>query len=301
MPSRLLSRPLPWFAFVVVVVLALARPASAQLGTGGTLGTTTTASLADGDIFIGIQATEGSNLNSFDLARFFNVANCNCDTPVFLYFTLTQSGFAKRAVVPQGTVSFWIGSQCNDPILQKTNCQFLKSDQIATFMANGRDTIATTARAMSTNSTVATTSIDGGTFTNGTVPNPDCTSPTNGFNQTIWTIFDYGSDGTFDYSATQAVFVDLTPPPAPTNILVAPGNEALTLSWTLIDYSTNMDLLGYQIFCQRGDGIQVFPNNTFTLRRAGAARRSPPGRASKDSTRCSRARRCSTGPSTPSA
>jgi hypothetical protein len=245
----------------------LARPAKAQTtGTAGTTGTTTTTTgLADGDIFIGVQQTEGANLAAFDLQRFFNKANCDCDTPVFLYFTLTASGFAKRGLVPTGTVSFWIGSQCSDPILQKTNCQFLKSDQIATFMQLGRDTIQTTARAVSAITTVATTSLDGGTgvITNGTVPNPDCTSPTNGFSQTIWAIFDYGADGTFDYSATTAVQVDLQPPPAPTNVTVAGGNEAITIKWTPVDYSLTMDLQGYQIFCQRGGGLQVFANNTF--------------------------------------
>ena len=100
-------------------------------------------------------------------------------------------------------------------------------------------------------------------FANGTVPNPDCTSPTNGFTQTIWAIFDYGADGTYEYSATQAVFVDLTPPPVPDNITVTPGNEALNVSWTPVDETLNQDLQGYQIFCQRGD-IQVFPNGTFT-------------------------------------
>ena len=86
----------------------------------GAIGTTTPTTLADGDIFIGIQATEGTNLNAFQLPRFFNKANCDCTTQVFLFFTLTASGFAKRSSVPIGNVSYWIGSSCNDPILQKT-------------------------------------------------------------------------------------------------------------------------------------------------------------------------------------
>jgi hypothetical protein len=233
-------------------------------GTTGTTGTTTT-SLADGDIFIGVQQTEGANLAAFDLARFFNVANCQCNTPVFFYFTLTSTGFAKRALVPSGNLLFFVGSSCNDAILQKTNCQLLKSEQIAQFMQNGRDTVQTTAQVVSANTTVATTSLDGGTsITSSAMPNTACTSPVNGFNQTIWAIFDFGADGTFDFSATQAVFVDLTPPPAPTNIKVAPANEALNVSWTPVDFSTNMDLQGYQVFCQRAGGLQVFAKNTFS-------------------------------------
>jgi hypothetical protein len=262
--SRRLPRLSQLSTAALVACLALARPAAAQ--TAGTTGTTTTTTttLAAGDVFIGVQQTEGSNLPAFDLARFFNKANCDCDTPVFLYFTLTSTGFAKRALVPTGKVDFLIGSGCDNIITQKTNCQFLQSDQIATFMQLGRETIKTTARVISANSTVASAAPDGGTvFTNGTVPNPDCTSPSNGFNQTVWAAFDFGADGVYDFSATQAVFVDLQPPPAPTGIKVSPGNEALTVTWTPIDYATNMDLQGYQIFCQRGGGLQVFPNNTF--------------------------------------
>jgi hypothetical protein len=257
-------------ALALLVGVGLARPAAAQLGTAGTTGVTTTTGLADGDIFIGIQQFEGANLAAFDLARFFNLANCQCNVDVFVFFTLTSTGFAKRALVPQGTVSFWVGSQCNDPILQRTNCQQLAtmgmgpaSEPIADFMAAGRETIKSNAQIISTNSIVSTTNVDGGVVANGTTPNTSCTSTTNGFNQTVWAIFDYGSDGTIDYAASQAVFVDLIAPPAPTNITVAPANEALNVSWTGIDYSINMDLQGYQVFCSRGNE-QVFSDGTFS-------------------------------------
>ena len=247
----------------LLVCFALARPARAQLGTAGTIGTTTTASLADGDVFIGVQATEGANLTDFDLLRFFNQANCNCDTPVFLFFALTSSGLSKRSAVPTGTLYFLVGSSCNDPILMKTQCQLIGNVPIATFMALGNATIQTSARVLSANSTVGVDADGGVLVTSGTTPNATCTSPTNGFNQTIWAVFDYGADGTYDYSATQAVFVDLTPPPVPDNIKVTPGNEAVNVSWTPVDETLNQDLQGYQIFCQRGD-IQVFPDKTFT-------------------------------------
>ena len=247
----------------LLVCFALARPARAQLGTAGTIGTTTTASLADGDVFVGVQATEGANLTDFDLLRFFNQANCNCDTPVFLFFTLTSSGLSKRSAVPTGTLYFLVGSSCNDPILMKTQCQLIGNVPIATFMALGNATIQTSARVLSANSTVGVDADGGVLVTSGTTPNATCTSPTNGFNQTIWAVFDYGADGTFEFSATQAVFVDLTPPPVPDNIKVTPGNEAVNISWTPVDETLNQDLQGYQIFCQRGD-LQVFPKGTFT-------------------------------------
>jgi hypothetical protein len=262
----------------VVVTLAFTRPAQAQIpGTAGTTGTTTTAPLADGDIFIGIQQQEGSNLSTFDLARFFNKANCDCDVPVFVFFTLTASGFAKRSQVPTGTVSFFVGSQCQDPILQKTNCLPLgtvttatvdqatspSSEQITTFMSLGRETIKSSARIISTPSAGAV-EFDGGVISSTPTSTTPCTSPTNGFTQTVWAVFDFGADGFIDFSAQQAVFVDLVPPPAPVGVTVAPGNEAVTVRWTTVDETLNPDLQGYQILCQRGGGLQVFANNTFT-------------------------------------
>jgi hypothetical protein len=251
--------------------LGLARPARAQLtGTAGITGTTAPATLADGDIFIGVQQQEGSNLAAFDLARFFNKANCDCDTPVFIFYALTASGFAKRSLVTTGTVTFWVGSGCQAfGLAQQEDCRLLASEPIATFMALGSDTIPTTARIMSTDTTINTTvAADGGIISSNPLgvftPTPDCTSQTNGFTQTVYANFDYGSNGTVDYSASQAVLVDLTPPPAPTGVTIAPGNEAITVRWTSVDYTVNMDLQGYQILCQRGGGLQVFADGTFT-------------------------------------
>ena len=256
----------------LLVCVATARPAHAQItGAAGTIGLTgaagtTGSTLTSTDVFIGIQQTEGSNLNDFQLPRFFNKMNCDCSTPIFIYATLTASGFAKRSTVPTGTVSFWIGSQCDNVTYQRATCSLLKSEQISTFMAQGRDTVATTARIMSSSSTLQ--DVDGGIITGTSItstfaPTTDCTNPTNGFTQTVWVLFDYGADGVYDAEATQAVLVDLTPPPAPTNVVVRPGDEAVTVTWTPVDYSTNMDLQGYQVLCQRAGGLQVFANNTF--------------------------------------
>ena len=262
----------------LLACLAVARTAHAQIpGTAGTTGTTTTTGLAEGDIFIGIQQQEGANLAAFDLARFFNKANCDCDVPVFVYFTLTASGFAKRSIVPAGTVSFFVGTSCGTQFLQ-TACKPLgqvttanvgqatspSSEQIATFMNLGRETIKSSAQVISTPNASVTVGADGGVVTTNPTATEPCTSPTNGFDQTVWAVFDYGADGTPDFSAQQAIHVDLVPPPPPTNVTVSPGNEALTVRWTPVDYSLNMDLQGYQILCQRGGGLQVFADNAFT-------------------------------------
>ncbi len=56
----------------------------------------------------------------------------------------------------------------------------------------------------------------------------------------------------------------MAPPPRPTNVDRSdPGNEALIVNWTGIDTSVTIDLLGYQVLCDRGGALQVFKNGTF--------------------------------------
>ncbi|HVZ71473.1 MAG TPA: hypothetical protein VHJ20_03785 [Polyangia bacterium] len=254
------------FAFAFVVVLALSAPARAQTATGGTIGTTTT-TFADGDFFIAVQHPEGSNLGTYDLARFFGQANCKCQEPVYLYVALTSQGFAKRGLVPTGTLRVLVGVNCNQQ-LYFPGCKDLYDTQITTFMANGRATIPTDARVLSSGQSTIDTS-DAGIITSGTTPFnlTDCSASDSlpqGFDQTIWVTVDNGTDGTIDYSTTSTVHVDLTPPPEPSNVVVSPGNEALTLKWDTLDVSINTDLQGYQILCRRGANLQVFNDGTFT-------------------------------------
>ncbi|MDB4981110.1 MAG: hypothetical protein JWM82_1862 [Myxococcales bacterium] len=241
----------------VLFVVALAVPARAQTGTAGTTGTT---SFADADFFIGVQATNGVNLSTFDLPKFFNKGNCDCSTPVWVYTTLTASGFAKRALVQPGTIEVLVGTNCNMPIY-RAGCTALYSDQITTFFALGRNTAPTNARVLSRN-TSTTLQVDGGVSTDTTA---DCSGNGigTGFSQPIWINMDFGADGTIDFSTSTSIQIDLTPPPAPTNVKVAGGNEALTVTWTDIDFATNPDLQGYQVLCRREADEQVFKDNTF--------------------------------------
>ncbi len=89
--SPMLQRKYLRFALAVsaFLICASARQAAAQLGTGGSSlltgsgGTTGAASFATTDFFVGVQAQKGVNLTTFDSARFFNIARCECDTPVY--------------------------------------------------------------------------------------------------------------------------------------------------------------------------------------------------------------------------
>src|SRR5262249_50386253 len=109
-------------------------------GAGGTIGTT---ALAASDIFIGIQAQQGSNLSDFTVARFFNKANCDCTVPIFVFYALLPSGQAKRAGINTavGNVEFWIGTSCDNVLLRNQQCQNLGIETLATFMQNGQATL----------------------------------------------------------------------------------------------------------------------------------------------------------------
>jgi hypothetical protein len=270
MRDRGLSR---WHSLVrigsLVACMTAAATARAQTitGTAGTTGTTITGTLAAEDFFIGIQHVQGVNLSTtFDLPKFFNKARCDCTEPVFVFITLQPSGFAKKATVTQtGTIEFWIGTGCNQILLQQQGkCTKLKSESLATFLALGHETIATDARVMSTDTSVGV-GIDPATTTTGTfVPTPTCTANSDPFSQTIWALVDYGSDQVYDVMATTAVNINLPPPPAPTVTGVEGGNEAVVIQWAPIDTSLVPDLLGYQILCERADNLQVFKTGTFT-------------------------------------
>jgi hypothetical protein len=254
-------------AVLLAVTLGDNRPAQAQLGTAGTSGTTG-AKLEQADFFVGLQGEMGTNLSLYDQARFLNKARCDCTTPVWLFVTLTNSGFAKRRLLTSQNGQVRVragGTQCADPVYG-LSCVELYNQPLATFLAQGKTTIATDARVLSTQ-TVATTTADGGVTGGGTFkPTPDCAgNTTNGFLQTIWVLVDSTGTGAWDSTTPQYNFkVDLSPPPAPAVVKISPGNEAIVLDWTAVDYATNQDLQGYQVYCRRGADLQVFAEGTFT-------------------------------------
>jgi MYXO-CTERM domain-containing protein len=257
---------------ILVLASGLTRMASAQTGSAGATGTT---SLAASDLLIAVQQSPGVALPDFDLQRFFNVANCNCNLPVYVFFTFSQSGFAKKATLPEGTIEFWTGLNCNSVTVR--NCTKLGDTlSLATFGANGGVVITSDVRTLSQNfgqpAITGTTTIgDGGVVIGdgGATGAGACDSGI-AFSQTIWALVTFTGDPPYDVSATLAVNVDMAPPPPPdvnshldSNGRIPPGSEALIVSWTGLNTSTYPDLLGYQVLCDRGGSLQVFKNGTF--------------------------------------
>jgi hypothetical protein len=255
-----------WLALAAAALtLALLELPSAATQTGGTTGTggfTGGTSWASSDFFIGVQREQGANLSDFDVERFFNKARCDCDTPVYLYFTLSQAGIAKKVTSPRtGTISFWVGRDCQNTSLGglEQRCKKLDSAQFSEFLLTSRRTITTDARVLSTDTSAGAAT---GIFFE---PNPTCTLQNETYAQTIWAILDGNNDGTPDVSATRGVTIDLTapPPPDPASVSAEGGDQALILRWEGVDLTTNIDLLGYQVLCNRAGSLQVFPTGSF--------------------------------------
>ena len=114
------------------------------------------------------------------------------------------------------------------------------------------------------------------------------------FTQTIWVLVDTNGDRANDVSppATTAVQIDLDAAAGSDQRRGRhAGNEAVNVSWDKLDFATDDGSAGYQVLCQRGGGLQVFPDDTFTPRQdLPDDAHGDGGRGARS--RCSRARRC---------
>jgi len=256
-------------AAAVVGLLMIAGAGRAEAQTGGTTGTGTGGSSGStfvaGDFFVSIQQQTDPpvSLTTFQLSRFFNKANCDCSTPINVFIALLSSGIAKRATagITTGTVSVVLGTGCSSSQGLITgqssgSCFQIASEPVLTFLNQASYTVPTDAQTLSKYFNASGVVADGGTGTNGTAP--ACTSPIGqSFTNTLNFNFDFGT-GSITLSVPFSVLIDLVPPPAPTNVTIQGGDEALVMNWTAVDQATTPDLLGYQILCSRAGQYQVF-------------------------------------------
>jgi hypothetical protein len=252
-------------ALAGLIAIAASGRADAQItGTGGSIltgtgGTTGNETFATADFVIAVQQTAGQTLNT---SGFFDLARCNCATPISIVIALTSTGLAKRATFTgtTGQITFWLGNSCDNVYLRPTTCLNLgEGEPLLTFLNQEQSTINTDAKTLSRY--LGTSTTDGGTVVTGAAP--PCTSPVDGgFTQNIYADIDYeGTGSNVDLAVIAPIVVDLSPPPAPTGVKILGGNEALVVSWTAIDASLANDLLGYQILCSRADQYRVFKEN----------------------------------------
>ncbi len=270
-------------AFALLIVIGAAGRAEAQVGSGGTFGTGGTTGtggsggspLTTSDLFVGVEETPPVALTVFEQSRFFNRAKCDCSAPIFLTMSLLPSGVAKRTQITQQTGSVYtvLGSGCTTLFFNNVaNCLQVPGGTLPmlTFLNKGRLDIPTDARFLSNNL------INSSVFDAGVSLNSCEGGSVQQFNQTVNFLFDYDGDGNIDFYTTLTLLIDLTPPPAPMNVKIQGGDQALVLSWDLIDTSVVPDLLGYQVLCSRADQYQVF---TGDINDAGGTNNAPFGPA----------------------
>ena len=269
-------------AVAVAAAIALASPlAFAQ--TGGTTGTTL-GTLTKDDVFIGIQRNKGENLTEVNRAKFLNNASCACKRPAWIKAVINTSALAKSSLVPGGdSVSMWLGTSCDQPTLL-SYCHPLGMTVMSDFRANGMlvpttvDVIATNyginAGLTGTGGAGNTGGAGGAGGAGGTSSDSTPSSSSSGsspcdglgdmFSQTVW-LFIESAPGLHDaLSMSYGITIDAAPPPVPVAHDPGPANEALIATWTALDKTLTTDLAGYQIFCSRGNELQVFPTGTFT-------------------------------------
>jgi len=220
---------------------------------------------AQDDFAIRIQSPMGAALSDFNLERFFNKARCDCNEEAFVFVGLSAGGFAKKPTLPRdGTIQVFIGTGCNTQVLTERpkTCLELGTMLIGDFLNVGTLTLPVTAQEMSADPTEVGPD---GTTPGRFVPNTSCTLVKKDHTQTIWVVLDTDNNGTPDTSFSNSVKIDLQPPPAPDSnaITAVGGQQAVTINWPSVDITTNRDLIGYQILCQRAEGLQVFPDGSF--------------------------------------
>ena len=241
-------------ATLLLAVLAEGGSAHAQdAGTG-------VSSLSASDFQIGFYRPDsegGSVLAGQDLNRYFNQASCLCQRPVRLrIFPLT--GKAKLLTYQSTSrVVVAVGENCNSVTTGSfALCKVLRDTTVAAIVANAEsyDIEDITVDVYSQHYGSSTNTVaDGGTVSY-------CEKPE--FTQTLWFMVDTGNDGNFDQSFTFAWYIDLNPPPVPSNLAAKGGNEAIEINWTPL---TKADVGGdvnwsYQVLCTRDNQHQVFDN-----------------------------------------
>lgn len=229
-------------------------------------GGTGVATLAEADLALRIQFPEGAALSAFNLERFFNKARCDCNETAFVFVGLTPAGLARKPMLSRdGTMQIFIGANCSTTVLTERarTCKELGKLLIGDFLNIGTVTVPVTAQEMSTD---ATQLLPDGTQPQAFTPNTSCTLEKKDHAQTIYVVLDTNNDSTPDQGGfSTSVKIDLEPPPPPTLPAEAAqgGHQAVTISWTPVDLTTNRDLIGYQVLCNRAGEFQVFPDGTF--------------------------------------
>src|SRR5215468_7444078 len=223
------------FALALVGV-AFALPAGAQ----------TEPTVADGSLLLQVasQNSNGSDytpLNFMQRREFFNAANCECQTTIYVRTELKN---APTNAVGSDPVHFWVGQSCDttDKTMRGTNCaQFAGTDKkISDFF------FTTQAIPFTANQLMFPTAP-------GSCPAVTCNA------NTVWAFIDRDGDsipdtgGNFKLEDENGAFLNIAfdaQPPSPVQSPSAVGvDNGFRVSWS-VNNSDVADLRGYQVLCK---------------------------------------------------
>jgi hypothetical protein len=236
-----------------------ASPGLAQTTSTSVATSTSTTPLAASDFTLYLQSDDSgswTDLATTDAATYLNQARCECATKVQILVQMASASISKLSSLnATGTSArLYVGTDCANlntaTVPAQPACPYglLGSLSNIAELSAGSWTVATTVDKLF--GAVATTA--------GVL---DCTANQN---TTIWLWLDSTGTGQPDQGVSGSsapnlgIALDGRPPAAPVDVDVEGGQEALTVSWASVSTSDSPDLVGYLVFCMRGNGLQVF-------------------------------------------
>jgi hypothetical protein len=269
---------------LALVLLSWLGPTQARAQTITPTPTTPTTSFTKDDFTIRIQKNVKKKptdkdswvfIPDIEAKYFFNTARCECKTPIRVTVDLTTAGFGKRGLIgtdaappSQGTVQMLIGpSNCLDTdatVRSKAVCRNPMGENAGTsFSTLG---LGTQQPAWSVEMTVNDLFVATGRSNTVGIPEPGrCSGDSTQFTQKIWLWLPTSSGNTpyltGDAAPQLSLSIDGFAPPAPSGVILTPGNEALNVSWQRL--MGIGDLNGYVVFCSRA-GMPVFADTYYS-------------------------------------
>jgi hypothetical protein len=204
----------------------------------------------DGEKFVYIPENEAK-------LEFFNNARCLCETPVQISVDLSNTGVAKRSLIAEGNVRMMVGSEAcaSDSLNEReaAGCVQLGERKLGDLGSNGWVQETTVNKLFDARK--------GGT---------GCGQQ---FEQKIWLLLTTNNRTTLDLTGDAApslvLSLDGEPPPAPEEVKVTAGNEALGVSWKRQSGVSSFN--GYVVFCARGGTLPVFDPSPYESRQYSSA------------------------------
>src|SRR5687768_3398613 len=183
---------------------------------------------------------EWAFLNNTEAEFFFNRARCQCKEPVQIVVEMSTAGLAKRSLISTGKVELLLGGKnclaSNPTDRERSRCTPLSPPIKLAELAVGQQVISKTVEEL---------------FREEKDKPVDCNTELTHW-LWLWVNANTKSEPDLytDAAPSLQLQVDGQPPPAPRDVAVTGGNEALGVRWGAIERTA--DFGGYVVLCARG-------------------------------------------------